>query len=189
VVVVGSGGVGKSTLTIQFTQGKFFEEYDPTIEDSYRKQVEVDGQLCTLDILDTAEQEYYIVPRDQYMRTGQAFIVVYSITDATSLDYIPMLQREMSRLELLEERRPIVVLGNKSDLQEMREITYEDGQKIAQKFENCEFLETSAKEGTNVDEAFKCITRKLLKKSRKEETFQKNGRKTIQKSGTSCVLS
>ena len=54
IVVLGSGGVGKSALTVQFVQGIFVEKYDPTIEDSYRKQVEVDGQQCMLEILDTA---------------------------------------------------------------------------------------------------------------------------------------
>lgn len=52
--MLGSGGVGKSALTVQFVQGIFVEKYDPTIEDSYRKQVEVDGQQCMLEILDTA---------------------------------------------------------------------------------------------------------------------------------------
>ena len=54
IVVLGSGGVGKSALTVQFVQGIFVEKYDPTIEDSYRKQVEVEGQQCMLEILDTA---------------------------------------------------------------------------------------------------------------------------------------
>ncbi len=54
LIVLGSGGVGKSALTVQFVQGIFVEKYDPTIEDSYRKQVEVEGQQCMLEILDTA---------------------------------------------------------------------------------------------------------------------------------------
>ncbi|KAJ8298711.1 hypothetical protein KUTeg_022771 [Tegillarca granosa] len=59
LVVVGAGGVGKSALTIQLIQNHFVEEYDPTIEDSYRKQVVIDGETCLLDILDTAGQEEY----------------------------------------------------------------------------------------------------------------------------------
>ena len=51
IVVLGSGGVGKSALTVQFVQGIFVEKYDPTIEDSYRKQIEVDEAQCMLDIL------------------------------------------------------------------------------------------------------------------------------------------
>ena len=57
LVVVGAGGVGKSALTIQLIQNHFVDEYDPTIEDSYRKQVVIDGETCLLDILDTAGQE------------------------------------------------------------------------------------------------------------------------------------
>lgn len=65
IVVLGSGGVGKSALTVQFVQEIFVEKYDPTIEDSYRKQVEVDGQQCMLEILDTAGT-VSILPRNPH---------------------------------------------------------------------------------------------------------------------------
>lgn len=71
IVVVGGGGVGKSALTIQFIQSYFVDEYDPTIEDSYRKQVVIDDKVSILDILDTAGQEEYSAMREQYMRTGK----------------------------------------------------------------------------------------------------------------------
>lgn len=66
-VVLGPGGVGKSCLTIRFVQGKFITEYDPTIEDSYRKQVNVDGVPYLLELLDTAGQEEYAAMRDQVL--------------------------------------------------------------------------------------------------------------------------
>jgi len=59
VVVLGGGGVGKSTFLIQFVNGHFVNEYDPTIEERYRKQIEVDKVVCLLDITDTAGQEEY----------------------------------------------------------------------------------------------------------------------------------
>lgn len=59
VIMVGSGGVGKSALTLQFMYGDFVEEYDPTKADSYRKKVVLDGTECQIDILDTAGQEEY----------------------------------------------------------------------------------------------------------------------------------
>ena len=65
LVIVGGGGVGKSALTIQLIQNHFIDEYDPTIEDSYRKQVTIDDETCLLDILDTAGQEEYSAMRDQ----------------------------------------------------------------------------------------------------------------------------
>ena len=61
LVVLGSGGVGKSALTVQFVQDIFVEKYDPTIEDKYRKQVEIDGQSCVLEILDTAGTVYIYI--------------------------------------------------------------------------------------------------------------------------------
>lgn len=80
VVVLGSGGVGKSALTMQFVSGTFMEKYDPTIEDFYRKEIEVDSAPCVLEILDTAGTEQFASMRDLYIKNGQGFVVVYSIT-------------------------------------------------------------------------------------------------------------
>ena len=69
LVVVGAGGVGKSALTIQLIQNNFLDEYDPTIEDSYRKQVVVDEGTCLLDILDTGGlAEYSVMIDDSYQK-------------------------------------------------------------------------------------------------------------------------
>eukprot|EP01113_Clastostelium_recurvatum_P010199 TRINITY_DN1501_c0_g1_i4.p1 TRINITY_DN1501_c0_g1~~TRINITY_DN1501_c0_g1_i4.p1 ORF type:complete len:140 (-),score=11.53 TRINITY_DN1501_c0_g1_i4:57-476(-) len=84
IVVVGAGAVGKSALTIQFVQRVFIEVYNPTVEDSYRKQETIDGEECILDILDTAGQEEYSSVRDHYMNTGMGFLCVYSITSYAS---------------------------------------------------------------------------------------------------------
>lgn len=69
LVVLGSGGVGKSALTVQFVQGIFVEKYDPTIEDSYRKQIEIDNRQCMLEILDTAGTVSFV----------KFYICIYSI--------------------------------------------------------------------------------------------------------------
>jgi Ras-related protein M-Ras len=88
LVVVGDGGVGKSALTIQFFQKMFVEDYDPTIEDSYIQHTEIDGQWCVLDVLDTAGQEEFSAMREQYMRKGDGFLLVYSVTDKASFHNI-----------------------------------------------------------------------------------------------------
>ncbi|CAG8718296.1 5295_t:CDS:2, partial [Gigaspora rosea] len=72
--------VDKSELVHQFIQAHFVDEYDPTIEDSYRKQCVIDDEVALLDVLDTAGQEEYSAMREQYMRTGEGFLLVYSIT-------------------------------------------------------------------------------------------------------------
>uniref|UniRef100_A0A4W5RC75 RAS related 2 n=1 Tax=Hucho hucho TaxID=62062 RepID=A0A4W5RC75_9TELE len=84
LVVVGGGGVGKSALTIQFIQSYFVTDYDPTIEDSYTKQCVIDERAARLDILDTAGQEEFGAMREQYMRTGEGFLLVFSVTDRGS---------------------------------------------------------------------------------------------------------
>ncbi|XP_037895798.1 ras-related protein Rap-2c [Glossina fuscipes] len=81
VVVLGSGGVGKSALTVQFVSGCFIEKYDPTIEDFYRKEIEVDNSPCVLEILDTAGTEQFASMRDLYIKNGHGFIVMYSLTN------------------------------------------------------------------------------------------------------------
>ncbi|KJH41973.1 Ras family protein [Dictyocaulus viviparus] len=81
VVVVGGGGVGKSALTIQFIQQYFVQDYDPTIEDSYTKQCFVDEDLCKMEVLDTAGQEEFCTMREQYLRSGNGFLIVFAVTD------------------------------------------------------------------------------------------------------------
>jgi GTPase KRas protein len=75
--VLGDGGVGKTALTIQLCSNHFVEEYDPTIEDSYRKQVVIDDESCLLEILDTAGQEEFTALRDQWIRDCEGFVLIY----------------------------------------------------------------------------------------------------------------
>jgi Ras-related protein Ral-A len=84
VIMVGSGGVGKSALTLQFMYDEFVEDYEPTKADSYRKKVVLDGEEVQIDILDTAGQEDYAAIRDNYFRSGEGFLCVFSITEEES---------------------------------------------------------------------------------------------------------
>ena len=88
VVILGGGGVGKSSLTIRLVTDNFLDEYDPTIEDSYRKQVNIDSEAVLLDILDTAGQEEFSSMQDQWMREGKGFLLVYTITSKQTLDEV-----------------------------------------------------------------------------------------------------
>ena len=95
--------MGKSALTIQLIQNHFVDEYDPTIEDSYRKQVVIDGETCLLDILDTAGQEEYSAMRDQYMRTGEGFLLVFAVNNAKSFEDISTYREQIKRVKDAEE--------------------------------------------------------------------------------------
>ncbi|KAJ8926852.1 hypothetical protein NQ314_020703 [Rhamnusium bicolor] len=178
IVVLGSGGVGKSALTVQFVQGIFVEKYDPTIEDSYRKQVEVDGQQCMLEILDTAGTEQFTAMRDLYMKNGQGFVLVYSITAQSTFNDLQDLREQILRVKDTDDV-PMVLVGNKCDLEEERVVGKEQGISLSRQF-SCAFMETSAKAKINVSDIFYDLVRQINKKS--PEKKQKQKKKSI------CVL-
>ncbi|GBP76812.1 Ras-related protein Rap-1b [Eumeta japonica] len=163
IVVLGSGGVGKSALTVQFVQGIFVEKYDPTIEDSYRKQVEVDGQQCMLEILDTAGTEQFTAMRDLYMKNGQGFVLVYSITAQSTFNDLQDLREQILRVKDKDDV-PMVLVGNKCDLEAERVVGKDQGVNLARMF-NCAFMETSAKAKVNVNDVFYDLVRQINKKS------------------------
>jgi small GTP-binding protein len=163
LVVLGSGGVGKSALTVQFVQGIFVERYDPTIEDSYRKQVEIDGQHCMLEILDTAGTEQFTAMRDLYMKNGQGFVLAYSITAQSTFNDLHEIREQILKVKDTEDV-PIILVGNKCDLEEEREVGRDQGALLARSWGNCSFLETSAKAKVNVNEIFIDLVRQINKK-------------------------
>jgi len=161
LVVLGSGGVGKSALTVQFVQGIFVEKYDPTIEDSYRKQIEIDGGQCMLEILDTAGTEQFTAMRDLYMKNGQGFVLVYSIIAQSTFNDLSDLREQILRVKDKDEV-PMVLVGNKCDLNDQRVISTEQGTELSRKF-GCAFLEASAKTRVNVEQIFHDLIRQINK--------------------------
>jgi len=173
LVVVGAGGVGKSALTIQLIQNHFVDEYDPTIEDSYRKQVVIDGETCLLDILDTAGQEEYSAMRDQYMRTGEGFLIVFAVNNAKSFEDITAYREQIKRVKDAEEV-PMVLVGNKCDLP-TRSIDMQQARDAATHYQ-IPFVETSAKTRMGVDDAFYTLVREIRKdKERRKKESEPNG--------------
>lgn len=144
-------------MTIQLIQSHFVDEYDPTIEDSYRKQAVIDDKVSILDILDTAGQEEYSAMREQYMRTGEGFLLVYSVTSRTSFEELMTYYQQILRVKDADYV-PVFVIGNKSDLEDERQVSYEEGQTLAKQF-NAPFAETSAKQNINVEESFYGLVR------------------------------
>jgi len=176
IVVLGSGGVGKSALTVQFVQGIFVEKYDPTIEDSYRKQVEVDGQQCMLEILDTAGTEQFTAMRDLYMKNGQGFVLVYSITAQSTFNDLQDLREQILRVKDKEDV-PMVLVGNKCDLEDERVVGKEQGANLAHQF-GCTFLETSAKAKINVNNIFYDLVQQINKLSPEKKPGKKQKPRT-----------
>ncbi|KAJ3444362.1 ras-like protein rasd [Anaeramoeba flamelloides] len=177
LVVVGGGGVGKSALTIQLVQSHFVDEYDPTIEDSYRRQVVIDEETCLLDILDTAGQEEYSAMRDSYMRAGEGFLIVFAINSRNSFDEVSSFREQITRVKDSDDV-PMIIVGNKNDLENERQVSQGEGTDLAKSF-NCPFIETSAKTRTNVEEAFFGLVREIrkMKFGTKEENTENTKKK------------
>lgn len=178
LVVVGAGGVGKSALTIQLIQNHFVEEYDPTIEDSYRKQVVIDGETCLLDILDTAGQEEYSAMRDQYMRTGEGFLCVFAVNNPKSFEDIDQYREQIKRVKDADEV-PMVLVGNKVDLS--RVIQTRASKCLADDY-GIPYVETSAKTREGVDDAFYTLVREIRKYK------DKKGRDKKKKKKKQCII-
>ncbi|KAJ9301508.1 hypothetical protein DTO271G3_1643 [Paecilomyces variotii] len=201
LVVLGDGGVGKTALTIQLCLNHFVETYDPTIEDSYRKQVVIDQQSCMLEVLDTAGQEEYTALRDQWIRDGEGFVLVYSITSRSSFSRI---QKFYNQIQLVKESAssgsptganylgspmsppmsgsagpvPVMLVGNKSDKAMERAVSSQEGSALAKEL-GCDFVEASAKNCINVEKAFYDVVRLL-----RQQRMQQQGGKGQDRRGT-----
>jgi len=177
LVVLGIGAVGKSSITLRFTQGQFEEEYNPTIQETFFKTVPVDDKPATLEILDTAGYEEYEVMQEMYIKQGQGFILVYAIDKKESFEEIKKIKKRVDRMNDYKQVSAILV-GNKCDLINNIEVTTEEGQQLANEL-NAQFIEASAKSGFNCDEIFYNLVRDIRQKQTpifepKEESFWKN---------------
>ena len=163
IAVVGDGGVGKSALTMQFVQNYCPEDYDPTIEDSYRKQSLIDDEHCMLQILDCAGEEEFSAFRDAEFKKTNGFLLVYSITSKDSFEFAPEYHEQLLRIKD-REKIPIVIVGNKLDLNTARTVTKEEGKNIADKI-GCPFFEVSALSRENLEDPFFQLIREIRKDS------------------------
>lgn len=134
-----------------------------------------------LEVLDTAGQEEYTALRDQWIRDGEGFVLVYSITSRNSYDRIPKFYKQVQRVKESHPGSPtshsylqpqfnntptysgpvpVMLVGNKSDKHHEREVSSQEGQALAKEL-GCEFVEASAKTCVNVERAFYDVVRSL----------------------------
>ncbi|XP_009992580.1 PREDICTED: ras-related protein R-Ras2 [Chaetura pelagica] len=175
------------TNVFYFLQSYFVTDYDPTIEDSYTKQCVIDERAARLDILDTAGQEEFGAMREQYMRTGEGFLLVFSVTDRGSFEEIYKFQRQILRVKDRDEF-PMILVGNKADLDHQRQVTQEEGQQLARQLK-VTYMEASAKIRLNVDQAFHELVR-VIRKFQEQECppSPEPTRKEKDKKGCHCVI-
>lgn len=156
----------------------FVETYEPTIEDSYRKQVVIDSRSCMLEVLDTAGQEEYTALRDQWIREAEGIVLVYSISSRSSFTRVSKFINAVRRvkesaatpldsgapIQTPDQQIPICLVGNKCDRVTEREVSTQEGHAIAKELGCDVFVECSAKNCINVEKAFYDVVRILRKR-------------------------
>eukprot|EP01121_Diplochlamys_sp_Union-15-3_P004221 TRINITY_DN1423_c0_g1_i1.p1 TRINITY_DN1423_c0_g1~~TRINITY_DN1423_c0_g1_i1.p1 ORF type:complete len:191 (-),score=25.23 TRINITY_DN1423_c0_g1_i1:3-575(-) len=160
IVVFGSIGVGKTSLCHSFLQLRHAYDYDPTIEDSYRKQMFIEGGMVNLDIQDTGDcTDEATALRDHYSLNGEGFLFVYSVNSRSSFEMVQTLKEYVDSVRIKMPSMAFVLVANKVDLLEF-EVLPSEGQTWAANH-GCKFFQTSVKTNTNVSECFIELIREL----------------------------
>ena len=166
-IIVGDMAVGKSCLLLQFTDNKFRHQHELTIGVEFGgKTIQVNGKNIKIQIWDTAGQEAFQAITRTYYKGATGALVVYDITRRDTFNHVTKWLDEV-RANALKEIQ-IILIGNKKDLEDKRQVQTEEGQSLADK-NGLLFLETSAKTAVNVSEAFINSAQKIL------EMIQKTG--------------
>jgi len=145
--VLGYVGVGKSALMVRFVMNIFVQQYDPSVEDTYRKIHTFADTKVLFNILDTAGPTTPL--RHAFVRNSPAAVFVFSITDRKSFEHVHHYKNEFS----LEIYHGCILVGNKCDLADQRQVSQEEAEELAVTLGGV-YIETSAKTATNVDRIF-----------------------------------
>lgn len=180
ITVVGSGGAGKSSLIIRYTQNIFVDEYNPTIEDVHKKRLYngVNNDPILLDIIDTAGQEEFSSISEYYLKDSDGVVIVYSVISVNSFETTEKYFKDIARLKNGADI-PIILVGNKIDLKEQRSVSTQQGEECAD-IHNCLFIEASAMSNKRVFDIFEILVKEMIKrrtlipKSRSRSGITKN---------------
>ncbi|CAD6584892.1 MAG: Ras- protein rsr1 [Cyphobasidiales sp. Tagirdzhanova-0007] len=197
-----SGGVGKSALTCQYVYRVFVESYDPsqsqdllrsvTIEDQYQKIVEVDGIKIQVEMLDTAGTEQFMALHSIYMKSGDGFVLVFSLTTMESLSELSSLREQILRLKEVDgynaRNVPLVLVGNKIDLVAERQVPREIPVALTtQTWGGVPYYETSARNNINVSAVFEDVLRQIVRqKTARDEVIRRQREEKKKKS--KCII-
>ena len=151
-VIIGDSGVGKSNILLRFINNTFTEEFRSTVGVEFAaKNIEINNNIYRVQVWDTAGQETFRSISRAYYKNSVCACVVYDISNYSTFEsvqsWIEDCKSQSSKAILL------ILIGNKSDLNDIRQVTYDEGAKFA-KSNNMIFLETSAKTGDNIKKIF-----------------------------------
>lgn len=152
LLLIGDSGVGKSCLLLRFADDTYTESYISTIGVDFKiRTIDLDGKTIKLQIWDTAGQERFRTITSSYYRGAHGIIVVYDTTDLESFNNVKQWLHEIDRYASDNVNKLLV--GNKSDLTSKRAVSFDQAKEFADSL-GIEFVETSAKNSTNVEKAF-----------------------------------
>ena len=160
ITVLGKGVVGKSSLTYRFINYNAPQEHDPTIEDRYKSNLNIDGQDYEVEILDTAGEEDYQNMMDMWISFGEGFLLVFAINDKESFNLLKIKHERVLKGKH-GAKCPILLVGNKQDLESERQISYAEAKAQADSW-GIEYIETSAKTNFNCKEAFEKLAQNIV---------------------------
>lgn len=162
VLLLGDAGVGKTSLMWRFSDDVFNQTYISTIGIDFKlRTIDVEGKKVRLQVCDTAGQERFHAISVSYYRTAVGIMLVYDITRRRSFENIAKWLRNID--EHAQEDVVKLLIGNKCDMQQPRDVKREEGEMLADEYD-MSFFETSAKENESIDEAFECIAREIMER-------------------------
>ena len=165
IILIGSSGVGKSSILQRYIQKTFNDSYTSTIGvDFFMKTINIGEKSIKLQLWDTAGTEKFRSITTGYYRGADAAFVVFDLSSKSSFKTIDEWIDNYYKYKNPDSEKNVVLIGNKVDLVDKREITQEEVEDYV-KMNNILYFETSAKEGKNIDECFNYIAEKLLKQS------------------------
>jgi Ras-related protein Rab-1A len=161
-LIIGDSGIGKSSVMCRFADDVFTPEYISTIGVDFKiRTIEYNSKILKLQIWDTAGQERFRTITTSYYRGSHAIVICYDITDSNTFANVDMWLDDVKKYA---SKSPILVLcGTKFDLSSERQVSISDAMKYA-KLNNMIFIETSAKDGTNVLQLFELISSAMVDK-------------------------
>jgi len=162
-------------LLLRFADDTYTESYISTIGVDFKiRTVELDGKTIKLQIWDTAGQERFRTITSSDYRGAHGIIVVYDVTDVDSFNNVKQWLHEIDRYA--SENVNKLLVGNKSDLMSKRAVTFEQGKEFADSL-GIEFVETSAKNSTNVEKAFMAMSAQIKSKMKAQPANEKKNQK------------
>uniref|UniRef100_A0A4W5KWE5 Ras-related protein Rab-15 n=1 Tax=Hucho hucho TaxID=62062 RepID=A0A4W5KWE5_9TELE len=165
LLLLGDSGVGKTCLLCRFTDNEFHPSHISTIGVDFKmKTLEIDGIKVRIQIWDTAGQERYQTITKQYYRRAQGIFLVYDITSERSFQHIMKWASDVD--EYAPDNIQKILIGNKSDEEEKRQVATEQGNKLAKNY-GMDFFETSAFTNYNITESFTRLAEQVLAANKK----------------------